>query len=134
MRLKKIFLGGTCDSSWRNELIHLLKIDYFNPVLDDAQNWDEEHQKNENLQKKECDYLLYVITPKMTGCYSIAEAVDDSNKIPEKLLFCILEIDSKYKFSELQMKSFKAIKQLIINNGGRVFDSLQDIALFVNSL
>jgi len=36
----RVFLGGTCNkSTWRQRLIKLLKIDYFNPVVDD---WNEE--------------------------------------------------------------------------------------------
>ena len=32
----KIFLGGTCnESTWRDELIPNLTIDYFNPVVKD---------------------------------------------------------------------------------------------------
>jgi len=32
----KIFLGGTCnESTWRNRIIPMLEIDYFNPVVDD---------------------------------------------------------------------------------------------------
>lgn len=31
---KRVFLGGTCnESTWRDELIKKLKIDYFNPVV-----------------------------------------------------------------------------------------------------
>ena len=67
----KVFLGGTCnESTWRDELIKKLKIDYFNPVVDD---WTEECYKEELRQREICDYCLYVITPKMTGVYSIAE-------------------------------------------------------------
>jgi hypothetical protein len=33
---KKCFLGGTCNNSqWREALIPMLKIDYFNPVVKD---------------------------------------------------------------------------------------------------
>lgn len=39
------------------------------------------------------DVLLYVITPKMTGVYSIAEAVDDSNKQPGRVVFSYTDID-----------------------------------------
>ena len=36
----KVFLGGTCNNSkWRDKLIPMLNIDYFNPVVDD---WTEE--------------------------------------------------------------------------------------------
>jgi hypothetical protein len=37
--MKKVFLGGTCNESlWRDKLIKLLKIEYFNPVVPD---WTE---------------------------------------------------------------------------------------------
>lgn len=33
-KIPKVFLGGTCNGSiWREKLIPLLKIDYFNPVV-----------------------------------------------------------------------------------------------------
>jgi len=33
--MKKIFLGGTCNNStWREQLIPMLQINYFNPVVD----------------------------------------------------------------------------------------------------
>lgn len=32
----KVFLGGTCNGSkWREELIPLLQVGYFNPVVDE---------------------------------------------------------------------------------------------------
>ena len=44
----KVFLGGTCNNStWRDTLIPLLKIDYFNPVVDD---WTPECQEQETPQ------------------------------------------------------------------------------------
>ena len=69
--MKKVFLGGTCnESTWRDKLIKMLEIDYFNPVVDD---WTEECYQEELRQRKICDYCLYVITPRMKGVYSIAE-------------------------------------------------------------
>ena len=52
----KVFLGGTCNNStWRNELIPLLNIDYFNPVVED---WTPECQAEEERQKnEECQYI-----------------------------------------------------------------------------
>lgn len=89
MKNKKVFLGGTCnESTWRDFLIKQLQIDYFNPVVDD---WTEDCMIEERKQREICDFVLYTITPKMTGVYSIAEVVDDSNKRPEKTVFCLLE-------------------------------------------
>ena len=128
--LPKVFLGGTCnDSTWRKRLISMIKIDYFNPVVDD---WNEECQLREIEERENCDFCLYVITPLMTGFYSIAEVVDDSNKRPEKTLFCILPRDNQYNFSEEKLHSLKAVTKLVESNGAKVFNSLTDVALFLN--
>ena len=72
--MKKVFLGGTCNGSrWRDRLIPLLDIDYFNPVVEE---WNDKAQQEEMLQRENCDYCLYVLTPKMEGVYSVAEVVD----------------------------------------------------------
>jgi len=130
MAKTKVFLGGTCNNStWRDKLISLLKIDYFNPVVDD---WTPECQDEEIRQRELCDYCLYTITPKMTGVYSIAEVVDDSNKRPEKTILCVLDEDDENIFSESQIKSLKQVKEMVKNNGANVFDSLEDIASLLN--
>jgi len=69
----KVFLGGTCnESKWREELINLLKIDYFNPIVE---NWTGDCMEEERKQRNNCDFVLYTITPKMTGVYSIDKLV-----------------------------------------------------------
>ena len=125
----KVFLGGTCnDSTWRDSLIELLKIDYFNPVVDD---WTEECYQEELKQRKVCDYLLYVITPKMTGVYSIAEVIDDSNKQPKKTILCVLDKDDK-RFDEGQSKSLAAVAKMASSNGATVFTTLTEVATYLN--
>lgn len=128
--MKTIFLGGTCNNShWRRSLIKLLKINYFNPVVD---NWTEADYQKELKVRETSDFVLYVITPLMTGVYSIAEAVDDSNKIPGKTIFCVLEKDDGESFSTAQLKSLEAVKKMISKNGGTICNSLQEIADQVN--
>ena len=145
--MKKVFLGGTCnESTWRDKLIKLLEIDYFNPVVDD---WTEECYQEELRQREICDWCLYVITPRMTGVYSIAEVVDDSNKRPEKTIFCILEYDlSDYKmkivdgkevrkyvemFDAAQLKSLDKVGVMVEKNGGKYFKTLREVANFLNN-
>lgn len=128
--MKKVFLGGTCnESQWREKLIPLLKIKYFNPVVPD---WTDEAYEEELKQREICDYLLYVITPKMTGVYSIAEVVDDSNKFPEKTLFCFLTKDEDEKFTKGQIKSLVSVAKMVRNNGANLFLTLESIANFLN--
>jgi len=129
--MKKIFLGGTCNGSkWREELIPLLKIDYFNPVVAD---WTPECQERELKERETADYCLYVITPKMTGVYSIAEVTDDSNKRPEKTVFCVLEADGDAKFTPAQYKSLIQTAKLVKGNGATIFLTLDTVANFVNN-
>lgn len=127
----KVFLGGTCnESSWREELIPLLSIEYFNPVVDD---WTPECMEEEIKQRKECDYCLYVITPRMTGVYSIAEVVDDSNKRPQKTVFCVLEIDGDLAFTKGQMKSLNQVGRMVKENGGTWLSDLKSVADYLNN-
>ena len=127
----KVFLGGTCNNStWRDEVIKQLRIDYFNPVVED---WTTECMEEEIRQRQTCDYVLYVITPKMTGVYSIAEVVDDSNKRPEKTIFCVLKKDIGCEFNEFELRSLNQVKKMVSNNGGHVFDTLRETVNFLNN-
>lgn len=127
----KVFLGGTCnESQWREELIPMLAIDYFNPVVPD---WTPECMEEERKQRETCDYCLYAITPRMMGVYSIAEVVDDSNKRPQKTVLCILEKDGELTFSKGQMRSLSQVARMVKSNGGQCFDNLIDVAGYLNA-
>jgi len=130
--MPKVFLGGTCnESDWRERLIKLLKIDYFNPVVDD---WTEDCMAEEIKQRESCEFCLYVITPRMTGVYSIAEVIDDSNKRPEKTIFCFEYIDDGgCTFDDAQLKSLKSVGNMVLRNGGHWSQTLEDVANFLNN-
>ncbi len=128
---KKVFLGGTCNNStWREDLIPQLKIGYFNPIVKD---WTPACQERELTERENSEFVLYVITPKMTGVYSIAEVVDDSNKRPDKTLFCFIQEDGGEVFETHQVKSLRAVGKIVKTNGGKVFDSLSEIAHYLNN-
>jgi len=124
--MKKVFLGGTCGtSSWREDLISLLEIDYFNPVV---KEWTDTAYQEELKERESCDYCLYVITVALEGVYSIAEVVDDSNKRPEKTIYCYLETG----FTPQQLKSLASVGKMVVQNGAHWLKSLEEIALFLN--
>jgi hypothetical protein len=126
----KVFLGGTINGSrWRDELIPNLKIDYFNPVVDD---WNEEAQLNEEREKASSDFLLFVITPFMDGVFSIAEVVDASNKIPDRTILCVLDRDEDRTWGRHDRKSLDAVCRLVKSNGAHVFENLDEVASFLN--
>ncbi len=128
---EKVFLGGTCnESTWRDDLIKMLNIDFFNPVVDE---WNDEAYKQELYERENCDYCLYVITPKMTGVYSIAEVIDDSNKRPSKTIFCFIAKDGSADFSEAQIKSLNAVGKMVQKNGGFWALTLNQVAAYLNS-
>lgn len=129
--MKKVFLGGTCNgSTWRDILIKDLQIDYFKPC---AEQWTLAMMKEEIKQRSECDFCLYVITPKMTGVYSIAEVVDDSNKRPHKTIFCYLTDDEDQKFSPDQIKSLDQTGRMIKENGATFLTTLTATADYLNA-
>ena len=128
--MKTVFLGGTCNGSdWRQRLIPLLKIDYYNPVVS---NWNETFFEKEMEIRQEADFCLYVITPKMTGFYAVAEIVDDSNKRPKRTIFCFLKKDGGVNFSEHQLKSLERVGQMVENNGATWLHNLEEIAHYLN--
>ena len=121
----KVFLGGTCSGyKWRDKLIPMLKCDYYNPIV---KNWCEEDRLKEVNERETSDYVLYVITSGIKGVYSIAEVVDDSNKRPEKTIFCILDngMDDQMKHS------LEAVKNLVASNGVTVCKNLSAVAIFL---
>ena len=132
--MKTVFLGGTCNGSqWRDVLLLTLNasaVSAYNPVVED---WTPECQAEEIRQRKTCDFCLYVITPKMTGTYSIAEVVDDSNKRPERTLFLILEADESHIFEPHQLKALKQVGKMVEANGGKWFQQEIDLIDFLNS-
>ena len=128
----KVFLGGTCNGSkWRKKIIPRLKIDYYDPVVLD---WDEKAQMKEIDEKNKSDYLLFVITPLMTGVYSIAEVVDASNKKPKKTILCILNSDDGKIWTKSQRDSLLAVENLVQNNGALIFHNLTDTISFLNQV
>ena len=129
-----IFLGGTCNgSNWIDKLIPMLsnKFEPFNPVVDD---WNEEAQQKEIYHRNNDDFVLYCITPMMTGFYSIAEMIDDMNKRPLKTIVCFLYEDGngRHEFTIPQIKSVDAVLKMLKDNHIPAFTSLEDLANYLN--
>lgn len=120
-----VFMGGTCEGyNWRKDLEEHFKgndkIRLFNPVVDD---WNEEAKANEIRERENCDFCLYTITPHIRGVYSIAEVIDDSNKRPNKTLFCYIQPDGSV-FDEKMYHSLQAVGDMVERNGGNVFTDI----------
>ena len=125
----KLFLGGTCNNSkWREELMPLLdgvNIQYFNPVVDD---WNEEAQENERHQKdQECSNHLYVITPEMTGVFSIAEIMESTLQNKNKTYVCILHDYGDKSFDEGQWRSLLAVLKMADDYGASTHKTLKGL-------
>lgn len=138
--MKKVFLGGTCaNSKWRDKLIPMLKIDYFNPVIS---NWNDEARRKEIYERENDDFVLYVLT-RTYSTYSIAEVVDDSNKRPEKTICCIFNEDvvtlgekgvyMKPYLSKQDSKHLDQVGKLVERNGAKYFKSLEEVAEYLNT-
>ncbi len=129
-------LGGTCgNSNWRESLIKLLNpnIKYFNPLVRD---WKyTESTKSEKKQRmQDSDILLYVITPEQFEFSAIASAVDYSNKVPSKLVFCVLYEYNDMKMEGHMLESIKSVEDIIKDNGCITFNNLTDVANYLNNV
>lgn len=133
-KTNKVFLGGTCnESTWRDELIPKLEeidFDYFNPVVED---WTQECQDIEIYEKENnCNIHLYVITNKMKGVFSIAEAIESVFNKDKKTIFCVLDgFDGD--FPDFQVKSLEAVGKMVERNGGKYVSSLDKIIEILNT-
>jgi hypothetical protein len=127
---KKVYLGGTLSgSTWRDDLIKLLKIDYFKPT---NEAWTAEGHNEEQSQRFICDYFLYVITPKMIDIHTIVCVTEDSSMIPDKTIFCVLNSDNGLTFDQEQLKSLEDLSKSVSSNGANVFYDLKSVAEFLN--
>lgn len=128
----KVFLGGTCnESNWRLELtscLYHLKIDYFDPVVDD---WNEEALKKEEIEKLKCDYFVYTLTPKMSGVYTIAELVNSAHLKPSRTIFLIIEKDEDLLFTEGQKRSIDAVRKLVEELGVKIVPNVFECAKYL---
>lgn len=130
--MKSVFLGGTCaESTWREELIPMLKVSYFNPVVED---WTKECQVEEERQKNHiCDIHLYVITSEIKGVFSIAEVIDSAYKERYEngasTIFCYIG-----DFSEGQKRSLDAVGRMVERIGSRWCSCLEEVAGWCNWL
>lgn len=130
MDVRKVFLDGTENgSTWRAELIDKLEIEYFDPS---GKERSRRTLREEEAQKAESDFCLYVITPLMDDFENISELVDDSNKYPQRTLFCYLEQDQDKSFNAHQLKSLKAVGQMVEGNGARWLPDLQAVIKYLN--
>jgi hypothetical protein len=131
--MKKVFLGGTCaNSKWRDKLIPMLNIDYFNPVVS---NWNDEARRKEIYERENDDFVLYVLT-RTWSTYSIAEVVDDSNKRPDKTICCIFNENlpnGKLAMSSQDLKHLDQVGKLIERNGAKYFKNLEEVAEYLNN-
>lgn len=126
----KVFLGGTCNGSqWRRYAEENLIMPYFNPVVEE---WDDTAMEREEHEKNTSLYHLYVLTPLMEGCFSVAELINDCNTPGVFTYFSYLEEDKGVAFSRHQLKAMKAIADMVQKIGGYYYPSLHETVQALN--
>lgn len=110
-------------------MIPRLKVDFFNPVVTE---WDEKAYQKELYEREHCDFCLFVITPLMEGYYGLAEVIDDSYKKTDRTIFCYLHREGEYAFSPQQIQGLQHAAMVVKQNGGLVFDTLQQVIDYLN--
>ena len=117
----KILIGKAgIDSKWRKEFDAKTVGNSIELVEDES-------------QKDDCDYILYVVSPETQAVTPVVKAVNDSNFNTEKTIFCFLEEDESDKtFTSHQVKSLIATGKMIARNGGKWFTSIDETIRFLS--
>jgi hypothetical protein len=68
----------------------------------------------------------------MTGVYSVAEVVDDSNKRPQRTVFCVLSRDGGDGWTEAQARSIQSVADLVKRNRAAVVYNLESVVEHLN--
>ena len=119
-KIMKVYIGGIgTESNWRSDFQELTKSVTMEVI---EGNPDD---------KSKCDYLLYVITPKMNKMDAIINVVNDSNVEKAKTVFCTIESEDGANFTSHQEKSLVATGKMIELNGGKYFTSLKETANYL---
>jgi len=128
--MNKVFLGGTCaETTWRDELIKVIDVDWFNPVVED---WTPDCIKVENHEKTSlCNIHLYVLTKEMMGVYSVAEVVESVMTKDKVTIFHVMPEG----FDTAEFKSLLAVVDLVKIHGGIAYvdTDLHRTARVINS-
>lgn len=120
-----VFLGGTVNSKWRDEFIPKCSVNCFNPVVE---QWSMETQQIEEQAKKDAIASLFVVTPKQSGLFAIAELTAAAIRQPEKTVVCFLDKDEDCEWDASQKASNQAIEKLVKEAGATVVNNLDDAA------
>lgn len=127
--MSKLFLGGTCAGpDYRDKLIPLLTVPYFNPVVE---NWTEADAVRENQEKASALANVFVITPAAIGSYSIAELTELAITSDKPLFVMFMEVEG-YQWNEHQLKSNTQIKKLLAKYNTLIFEDLESLAKSAN--
>lgn len=126
--MAKVFLDGTENgSAWRRQLIPALESAGFQCFDPTEKPRSRRTYEEEMDQKSQSKYHLYVITPKMDDFENISELVEDSNKNPEKTIFCFWQTDEDEAFTPQQIQSLERIGEMIAQNGGKWVREMEQI-------
>lgn len=130
----KIFLGGTCVGyDWRDKVKDNLMNPYFDPYVRDRE-WTEKDRENEIHERRyDCSHMAYVLTSDMDGFYAVAEVTEDMVLRPGITSVCFLEVPEK-PWSETQLKSIAAFKELLSQYSDKIFDNLDKYVVYLNQL
>ena len=116
-----IFLGGTVNGDdWRKDFVNYWRklnkdseTEFYDPVVKDRE-WTSEDQDKEDEIKDSARLNIFIITPDMQGCYSIAEAIECCHY--GKVFFAIY--DKNHIWDRDVIASFNTIGCIIQKNKG----------------
>ena len=114
------------------EYMGLSVEDFARVTCASVSEWNEAARARVRQVRVHADIVLYALTPLMEGCYSVAEAVDDSNKRPASTVMVLLAApDGGKEFTSHQLRALRQTGELVKRNGAAYFESLEEAVDFI---
>ncbi|MGH1366612.1 MAG: hypothetical protein ACRBF0_23835 [Calditrichia bacterium] len=124
--IKTVFVAGRGDyGNWRSTIKRLLTD---NVVIAESSGRGLVNAQHDAFEKEHADAIVFVITPSALSTFDLANAVNESNKRPEKTIVCFLSAGNEWMHDPRRYAELSEIRAILESNGARCLNSLSELA------
>lgn len=123
---RRVFIAGRGDyGNWRSDIKRLL-----GEAVDTIESAGRGmiNAQRDAFEKEHADSIVFVITPSALSTFDLANAVNESNKRPEKTIVCFLSAGSEWMHDPRRYAELAEIRAILEANGATCVNSLTEIA------
>jgi len=122
---RNVFIAGRGDyGNWRSEIKRLLGD---NVITAESSGRGLVNAQHDAFEKEHADAIVFVITPSALSTFDLANAVNESNKRPEKTIVCFLSAGNEWMHDPRRYAELSEVRAILESNGARCLNGLAEI-------